>query len=70
MTFFMQLELFHIQETTLRKSNKRKLITRKLNKRKKGIKLNKFSPRKLNILYGIIIIISYFLKVLLCPRLN
>ena len=33
-------------------------------------KLNKFYPRKLNILYGIIIIISYFLKVLLCPRLT
>ena len=33
-------------------------------------KLNKFYPRKLNILFGIIIIISYFLKVLLCPRLN
>ena len=37
---------------------------------KEKIKLNKFYPRKLNILYGIIIIISYFLKVLLCPRLN
>ena len=34
------------------------------------IQLNKFYPRKLNILYGIIIIISYFLKALLCPRLN
>ena len=37
---------------------------------KEKIKLNKFYPRKLNILYGIIIFISYFLKVLLCPRLN
>ena len=39
-----------------------------LNKRKK--KEKKIYPRKLNILYGIILIISYFLKVLLCPRLN
>ena len=37
---------------------------------KEKYKLNKFYPRKLNIMYGIIIIISYFLKVLLCPRLN
>ena len=47
--FFVQLELFRIQETT----------------KKIKLKKNKLSPRKLNILYGIIIIISYFLKVLL-----
>ena len=35
------------------------------------IKLNKFYPRKLNILYGIIIIISYFLiKLKIKLRLN
>ena len=62
-TFFVQLELFRIQETT--KKNK-------LNKRIKmnKIKLNKFYPNKLNILNDIIKFISYFLKALLCPRLN
>ena len=42
---------------------------RKINKRK-NIKLNIFYPRKLNILNDIIIIIGYFLKTLLWPRLN
>ena len=55
---FVQLELFRIQETT------------KKIKYKKKIKLNEFYPRKLNTLNHIIIIISYFLKASLCPRLN
>ena len=61
----MQLEYYY----SVSKKQPRKLIERKLNRRKKWIKYF-FSPRKLNILNDLIIIISYFLKALLCKRIN
>ena len=70
---------YSVSKKQPKKLNKRRKFNKKKNNnnnnsiklKKKVIKLNKFYPRKLNIMYGIIIIIiSYFLKVLLCPRLN